>query len=168
MCFNKSYDQILRLKETLDVVYGHKAIRFYYADLFDDDSDFSQNEFAEEFRLQSMTARDEHKEQLETSKGLLVKESQTSDELILDVQHFMTSLRLFDPEKTEKDIKIYMHRGTSTGPGGELPARIEADAFIQNLLSRGVCKPGPAHTGKAKHTQAPVFGPSWCSWCHIL
>ena len=150
VCFNKSYDQILRLKETLDVVYGHKAIRFYYADLFDDDSDFSQNEFAEEFRLQSMTARDEHKEQLrKLAKASLVKESQASDELILDVQHFMTSLRLFDPEKTEKDIKIYMHRGTSTGPGGELPARMEADAFIQNLLSRGVCKPGTlAHREK--------------------
>ena len=61
----------------------------------------------------------------------------------------MTSLRLFDPEKTEKDIKIYMHRGTSTGPGGELPARMEAEAFIQNLLSRGVCKPGTlAHREK--------------------
>ncbi len=47
----------MELKKALDVVYGDKAVKFAYAELFADDRDLSQNEFAEEFRGQALKDR---------------------------------------------------------------------------------------------------------------
>jgi len=44
------------LARALDNVYGHARARFKYAALFADDRDFSQNQFAEEFRAQESCA----------------------------------------------------------------------------------------------------------------
>jgi hypothetical protein len=62
--FTKSFDQMQNLKTALDAAYGGKAEKFNYRELFDDDRDFSQNEFAEEFRSQAMKDRDTHIEKV--------------------------------------------------------------------------------------------------------
>ena len=48
---------MVELKNGLDIVYGDKAVVFAYDDLFADDRDLSQNEFADEFRVQSLRDR---------------------------------------------------------------------------------------------------------------
>jgi len=62
--FTKSFDQMQNLKSALDAAFGSKAEKFNYRELFDDDRDYSQNEFAEEFRSQAMKDRDTHIEKV--------------------------------------------------------------------------------------------------------
>ena len=137
--FHKSFEDAMELKKALDVVHGSKNPRFEYGDLFADDRDLSQNEFAEEFRMQSIRDRHLHADKL---KKLVLSSRQTDGDKLLELKTFESGLRMLDPKKTEQDFNIYMRRGADVGPKEELPELIQPERFIHNLLSHGVVKPG--------------------------
>ena len=137
--FCKSFEETMELKKALDVVHGHKHTTFEYGDLFADDRDLSQNEFAEEFRNQSIRNRSTH---AETLKKLVESARQADGDRQMDPKTFESALRMLDPTKTEQDFDTYMRRGANVGPRDKMPETMEPERFLHNLLTRGVVKPG--------------------------
>jgi hypothetical protein len=162
--FTKTFEQMMELQKALDIVYGAKPQAFAYADLFADDRDLSQNEFAEEFRKQSIEARADHAEQLKklvarSTEAVKIPGEESKRAQMLNISKFEAGLRMLDPTKTDQDIDIYLRRGTAAGPHSEVPKTIEPDLFLHNVLVLGVCKPGTLeHLESTKVSLSKVAG----------
>jgi hypothetical protein len=77
----------------------------------------------------------------EQLKKLVKTSQQAHGEKHLVLAQFASDLRMLDPLKTPQDIETYLRRATQVSHG-EMPETMEPEAFLHNLLSLGVCKPG--------------------------
>ena len=77
----------------------------------------------------------------EQLKKLVKTSQQAHGEKHLVLAQFASGLRMLDPLKTPQDIETYLRRATQVSHG-EMPETMEPEAFLHNLLSLGVCKPG--------------------------
>jgi len=68
---HKTQAEIDNLQLALDAVYGERSIDFKYDKLFAEDRNFSQNEFAEEFKAQIIKEREDHIELLKKIVGFV-------------------------------------------------------------------------------------------------
>jgi len=131
----KNFEQMRELMHALDAVYGDKTKEFKYDRLFAEDRNYSQNEFAEEFKDQIIKEREEHVHML---KKLIAN---TTEDGHVAIAKFKKELKRADPNKPDKDISTYVRRGCAVGVAGDMPEYFGADVFEDNLL-RGVCKLG--------------------------
>lgn len=67
----KNQGELANLKLALDAVYGERGQEFKYDRLFAEDRNFSQNEFAEEFKAQIIKEREDHIELLRKIVGFI-------------------------------------------------------------------------------------------------
>jgi hypothetical protein len=69
-----------------------------------------------------------------------------NDPNMLRLDDFGSALRMLepamDPSTLDSKVKTYLHRGCKVPENRSLPKTIDADEFLHNLLTLGVCKPG--------------------------